>query len=71
MNKDLLTTIIGMVGAAALAAKEYLATQATGQWDLNNWIGMGGAVLVALFGYWSKKPVEAPASPVVEPKPAA
>lgn len=55
MNKDLLTTIIGALGAATLAAKEYLSTQATGEWSLANWIGMGGAVLVAVFGYWSKK----------------
>lgn len=68
MNKDLLTTIIGMFSAAALAAKEYLNTQATGQWDLQNWIGMGGAVLVALFGYWSKKSAEGPVEP---PKPDA
>lgn len=67
MNKDLLTTLIGMLGAAGLAAKEYLDTQATGEWTMANWIGMGGAVLVALFGYWAKRPPE----PVEPPKPQA
>lgn len=55
MSKDLLTTIIGMMMAATLAAKEYLDMQATGEWSLHNWIGMAGAVIVALFGYWSKR----------------
>ncbi len=55
MSKDLLTTIVGVLGAAALAAKEYLATQAGGEWSLTNWVGMVGAVMVAVFGYWSKK----------------
>jgi len=55
MNKDLLTTIIGCLGAAALGAKEYMATQATGEFSMQNWIGMAGAVLIAVFGYWAKK----------------
>ena len=55
MNKDLLTTIIGMCGAAALAAKEYVEVQAVGEWSMTNWIGMIGAVLVAVFGFWAKK----------------
>lgn len=57
MSKDLLTTVIGVVSAGMIAAKEYLAVQA-GQEDVGGmqfWIGMGSAVLVAVFGYWSKK----------------
>ena len=55
MSKDLLTTIIGIVGAAAIAAKEYLTADVSGVFGLSFYIGMGGAVLVAVFGYWSKK----------------
>lgn len=57
MNKDLLTTVIGLAGAAIVAAKEYLAVQ-SGTEDygsLTFWIGMGSAMLLAVFGKWSKK----------------
>lgn len=57
MSKDLLTTIIGFVTAAGVAAKEYLAIQ-NGTEDFGSmtfWVGMGSAVLVALFGKWAKK----------------
>lgn len=57
MSKDLLTTIIGMVGAGMVGAKEYLAVQ-SGQEEFGSisfWVGMGSAVLVAVFGYWSKR----------------
>ena len=57
MNKDLLTTIMGVGMAALTAAKEYMAvqggTEEFGSWQF--WVGMGSAVLVAVFGYWSKK----------------
>ena len=65
MNKDLLTTIIGFAGAAVVAANEYLTVQA-GVEDYGSiqfWIGMGSAVLVALFGYWSKKGPSVPVEP--------
>lgn len=57
MNKDLLTTIVGLVSAAVIAAKEYLAVQ-SGTEDFGSmtfWIGMGSAMLVAVFGTWAKK----------------
>ena len=57
MSKDLLYTITGVLGAAAVAAKEYLAVQ-SGTEEFGSWqfyIGLGSAVLVAVFGYWSKK----------------
>ena len=55
MSKDLLTTIVGLMGAGALAAKEYLASQTTGEFGISFFIGLGGAVLIAVFGFWSKK----------------
>ena len=57
MSKDLLTTIIGFLGAATIAANEYLQTQAGTEsfGGVSWWIGMGSAVLVAVFGKWSKK----------------
>lgn len=57
MSKDLLTTVIGFVGAAVVAANEYLTVQ-TGAEDYGSiqfWIGMGSAVMIALFGKWAKK----------------
>lgn len=57
MSKDLLTTIIGFAGAAIVSAKEYLDVQAgtTDYGSLTFWIGMGSAVLMAVFGKWAKK----------------
>ncbi len=57
MNKDLLTTILGVAGAAVVGAKEYLEISA-GQDEIGSmkfWVSFGSAVLVAVFGYWSKK----------------
>ena len=55
ISKDLLTTIIGGVLAAGLAAKEYIASNSLVDLGLNFWVGIAGAVGVAVFGYWSKK----------------
>jgi len=55
MSKDLITTIIGFVGAAVVAADTYMKSQTTGEFGLSFIIGLAGAVLIALFGYWSKK----------------
>jgi uncharacterized membrane protein len=57
MSKDVLTTVIGMIMAAAVGAKEYVAMQ-NGTEDVTSWqflVGMASAVLVAVFGYWSKR----------------
>jgi len=55
MSKDLITTVIGFVGAAVVAADTYMKSQTTGEFGLSFIIGLAGAVLIALFGYWSKK----------------
>lgn len=57
MSKDLLLTITGVLSAAVIGAKEYVAVQ-NGTEDVTSWqfyVGMASAVLVAVFGYWSKK----------------
>lgn len=57
MSKDLLTTIVGFAGAAVVSVNEYLTVQ-SGSEDYGSiqfWIGMGSAVMLALFGKWSKK----------------
>ena len=55
MSKDLLTTIIGGIGAVALAAQTYMSAHAADVYGLSFFVGLGGAVLIAVFGYWSKK----------------
>ena len=55
ISKDLLTTILGGILAASLAAKEYIASNSLVDIGLNFWVGIVGAVGVAVFGYWSKK----------------
>lgn len=57
MSKDLLTTIIGLATAAVVGAKEYLAVQSGAEdyGSITFWIGMGSAVVVAVFGKWAKR----------------
>lgn len=57
MNKDLMTTVVGVAMAGLTAAKEYVAVS-NGTEDFGSWqfyVGMASAVLVGVFGFWSKK----------------
>lgn len=54
MSKDFLTTIFGMIAAAAYAGKEYIVTNG----DISGgqfWLGVGGAVAMALWAYHTNK----------------
>lgn len=55
MNKDKVTTILGAVGAVAMAMNPVLGGVATGVLHSGDWFQIASAGIFALFGYFTNK----------------
>ena len=56
MNSDTVTTVVGFIVAASVAAQGYLAApQGAELGSAQFWIGMVTAMGTAVWGYWTNK----------------
>jgi hypothetical protein len=53
LNANVITTILGAVSAIAIAGQQAIAAYNGGT---VNWLNVAGAVVIALFGYFTNKP---------------
>lgn len=55
MNKDHITTVLGAVGAVAMAINPVLGGVATGALRGGDWLQIASAGIFALLGYFTNK----------------
>lgn len=55
MNKDKVTTLLGAVGAVAMAVNPVLGGVATGVLHGGDWLQIASAGIFALLGYFTNK----------------
>lgn len=55
LNKDKVTTILGVVGAGIMAAQPILTGVQTQSLHSNDWLQLGTAVAFSLLGYFTNK----------------
>ena len=55
MNKDQVTTLLGVVGAGIIAVNPVLGAVATQSLHTQDWVSLGSSLVFGLLGYFSNK----------------